>query len=134
MQDFFKDVGLRPKRALELANLVGLVGCVLVIAAASTGSGVAGAKSVGGGFTTRKLARRFVHTLVPIALAYVAAHYMTQLLFQGQAMAYLASDPLGHGWNLFGGARRRRSTTGSSARRRPGTGRSASSWSATSRR
>ena len=29
---------------------------------------------------------------------------MTQLLFQGQAMAFLASDPLGEGWDLFGGA------------------------------
>ena len=28
---------------------------------------------------------------------------MTLLLFQGQAMAYLASDPLGRGWDLFGG-------------------------------
>jgi hypothetical protein len=32
-----------------------------------------------------------------------AEHYMTQLLFQGQAMAFLGSDPLGRGWNLFGG-------------------------------
>ena len=66
--------------------------------------GAWGAKTVGGGFGTERLARAFVHSLVPIALVYVAAHYMTQLLFQGQAMAYLGSDPLGRGWNLFGGA------------------------------
>ena len=41
------------------------------------------------------LAGEFVHTLVPIAAAYVGAHYFTLLLYQGQAMAYLASDPLG---------------------------------------
>ena len=40
---------------------------------------------MGGGFGHRELARTFVHTLVPIALAYVAAHYLTLLLFQGQA-------------------------------------------------
>ncbi|MEJ7718069.1 MAG: hypothetical protein WKF31_08935 [Thermoleophilaceae bacterium] len=41
---------------------------------------------------------------MPIALVYAAAHYMTLLIFQGQALGYLASDPLGCGWNLFGTA------------------------------
>ena len=41
---------------------------------------------------------------MPIALAYVAAHYFTLLLFQGQALAFLASDPLGDGSDLFGSA------------------------------
>ena len=50
------------------------------------------------------LARAFAHSLVPIALAYVGAHYLTLLPFQGQAMAYLASDPLGDGSDLFGTA------------------------------
>ena len=66
--------------------------------------GVVGARSVGGGFTTERLARAFVHTLVPISLAYVAAHYFTLLLFQGQAVEFLASDPLGEGSDLFGTA------------------------------
>src|SRR6185312_5826168 len=51
-----------------------------------------------------RLARAFVPSLVPIALAYVSAHYFTFLLFQGQAVAYLTSDPLGDGSNLFGTA------------------------------
>ena len=50
----------------------------------------------------RVLAGSFVHSLVPIALVYVAAHYFTFFLFQSQAMWYLVSDPLGEGWNLFG--------------------------------
>jgi hypothetical protein len=41
---------------------------------------------------------------VPIAVVYVLAHYLTFLVFQGQEIGYLASDPLGHGWNLFGTA------------------------------
>jgi hypothetical protein len=101
---FFHGVGFSLLHSLELTNLVGLTGCVLAIAGFYR-LGIAGAKSVGGGFETGDLGRRFAHTLVPIALAYVAAHYMTQLLFQGQATAYLASDPLGHGWDLFGGAK-----------------------------
>ena len=35
--------------------------------------GIGGAKSVGGGFGAGRLSRAFVHSLVPIALAYVAA-------------------------------------------------------------
>ena len=66
--------------------------------------GIMGARSVGGGFTSERLARAFVHSLVPIALAYVAAHYFTLLLFQGQAIGFLASDPLGDGSDLFGTA------------------------------
>ena len=46
----------------------------------------------------------FVHTLVPIAAVYVLAHYFSLLAYNGQAIAYLASDPLGKGWDLFGTA------------------------------
>jgi hypothetical protein len=52
-----------------------------------------------------ELARLFVPTLLPIALAYHVAHYLTYLLVAGQLVIPLASDPLGHGWNLFGTAR-----------------------------
>jgi hypothetical protein len=66
--------------------------------------GIIGVKSVGGPYTTQQLANRFIHTLVPIALVYVAAHYLTFLLWQGQAIWALASNPLGHGTNYFGTA------------------------------
>ena len=39
---------------------------------------------------------------MPIAAVYVAAHYFTFLIFEGQAISYLASDPFGQGWDLFG--------------------------------
>jgi hypothetical protein len=42
--------------------------------------------------------------LVPIALAYITAHYFTFLIYQGQAIGYLISDPLGNGANIFGTA------------------------------
>lgn len=50
----------------------------------------------------RDLGARFVHSLIPIALAYAVAHYFSLLAYQGPAMGYLVSDPLGHGANLFG--------------------------------
>jgi hypothetical protein len=53
---------------------------------------------------TVTIARSFVHTLVPIAAVYVLAHYFSLLAFNGQAIAFLFSDPLGRGWDLFGTA------------------------------
>jgi hypothetical protein len=66
--------------------------------------GMLGARSAGGGFDAQTLARAFVHSLVPIAAVYVAAHYLTFLVFEGQAIRYTAADPLGQGWDLFGWA------------------------------
>ena len=100
---FFQDLGLSPQNSLELAFLLGLTGTILLIYGFYR-LGVVGARSVGGGFSTGRLARAFAHSLVPIALAYVAAHYFTLLLFQGQSISFLASDPLGEGSDLFGTA------------------------------
>jgi hypothetical protein len=100
---FFQDRGLSPQHALEATFMLGLIGVVLFVAGFYW-LGVLGAKSVGGGFSARRLAHEFVHSIVPIALAYVAAHYFTLLLFQGQAIAYLISDPLGKGSDIFGTA------------------------------
>ena len=58
----------------------------------------------GGGRPTGVVARAFVFSLVPIALAYHLAHYLTYLLIQGQLIVPLLSDPFGRGWNLFGTA------------------------------
>jgi hypothetical protein len=50
------------------------------------------------------IACRFALSLVPIAIGYHLAHYLTFLLIQGQYIIPLASDPFGWGWNLFGTA------------------------------
>ena len=52
----------------------------------------------------RELARRFAHTLIPIAAAYLVAHYFSALAYNGQDAWRLASDPLGDGSDLLGGA------------------------------
>lgn len=48
------------------------------------------------------LSDAFLPSLVPIALAYVVAHYFSLVVLQGQYMATLFSDPFGNGWDLFG--------------------------------
>jgi hypothetical protein len=100
---FFRDLGLAPQTSLEVTFLIGLIAAILFVYGFYR-LGVIGAKSVGGGFTTERLAGAFIHSIVPIALAYVAAHYLTLLLIQGQAIGFLASDPLGDGADLFGTA------------------------------
>ena len=50
------------------------------------------------------LARTFVFSLVPIALAYNIAHFISLLFISGQLIIPLASDPFGFGWDLFGTA------------------------------
>jgi hypothetical protein len=39
--------------------------------------------------------------LVPIAVGYLVAHYLTYLLIDGQRIAIAISDPFQRGWNLF---------------------------------
>jgi hypothetical protein len=103
IQKFFENLGMSAEHALESTFAVGLIGAVLLIGLLYR-LGIEGAKSVGGGFTASRLGATFVHSLVPIALAYVSAHYLTLLLIQGQAIVVLASDPLGDGSDIFGTA------------------------------
>ena len=87
----------------RLVNTIGLLAGVGLVAGFYA-LGIAGAKSVGGEQTAERLRRGFIHSLVPIALVYVIAHYLTFLLFEGQAIFALISDPLGKGWDIFGTA------------------------------
>jgi hypothetical protein len=50
----------------------------------------------------RSLAPDFVLPLVPIAFAYLVAHYFSLFVIQGQFIYSLISDPFGRGWDLFG--------------------------------
>lgn len=108
----FRDLGLSQQTALEAAFFVGLVAAIAIVLGFYM-LGVAGARGAGGTLSVRRLARAFAPSLVPIALAYVAAHYVTLLLYQGQAVVepssspfgFLASNPLGEdGTDLFGTA------------------------------
>ncbi len=49
-----------------------------------------------------EVARVFVLSLVPIALAYNMAHFISLLTIQGQGIIPLLSDPFGFDWNIFG--------------------------------
>lgn len=53
---------------------------------------------------TLEVARRYIFSLLPIAIAYEVAHYVSILVIEGQRVMYLISDPFGAGWNIFGTA------------------------------
>jgi hypothetical protein len=54
--------------------------------------------------TVTEIAGLFIYSLVPIAIAYHLAHYLSYLITAGQLIIPLASDPYGIGWNVFGTA------------------------------
>lgn len=100
---FFRDVGLPNQQPISAAFTVGILAGVLVVSAFYR-LGVAGMRSVDPDRTPGELARAFGHTLVPIAAAYVVAHYVGLLAYNGQAIGSLISDPLGDGSDLLGTA------------------------------
>ncbi|MEA2347217.1 MAG: hypothetical protein QOG62_1004 [Thermoleophilaceae bacterium] len=103
LQGLWGVLSLGPAVTLQLTFASGLFICIFLVGGFYR-LGILGAKSVGGGKTTHELAWTFVHSLVPIGVAYVMAHYVSLLVVQGQSMLYLISDPLGQGLDLFGTA------------------------------
>ena len=104
--DALESLGLSPERALEGSFLIGLTATVALVYGFYR-LGIAGAALVGDQLTAERLKGAFAHTLVPIAFAYAAAHYLSFLVFQGQAMWFLASNPFGEqGVDIFGTADR----------------------------
>jgi hypothetical protein len=88
--------------AYELLGTVGLLGMVALV----TGAYLAATRQNPWARHGQKVPveRRFVHSLLPIAVGYTVAHYFSLVVFQGQAGYLLASDPFGRGWDLFGTA------------------------------
>jgi len=104
LQDFFTSAGASLGLGLELAYVVGLLVAIAMVGALWR-LGTEGMPRAGAAVTGRvELSRRFAHTLIPIAAAYVVAHYFSLLAYNGQDLWRLASDPLGDGSDLLGGA------------------------------
>jgi hypothetical protein len=83
--------------AIQTAGLVAVIGIVTLAYLLAMRTA---ARIVGGEW--HALAVRFSPSLVPIVLAYFAAHYFSFLVLEGQLGLIRLSDPFGVGWNLFG--------------------------------
>lgn len=102
---WFRDVGFDPNTSIRLTDTIFMLLCFGGVALIYA-LGVRGMRSVRGAPSIAKLRSGFAHTLIPIALAYLVAHYFSLFVFQEQAqVGYLLSDPLGNGTtDLFGTA------------------------------
>ena len=103
--DRLADAGLGLTTALRLTDTIFIALCFAGIALVYL-LGVRGMRTVRGAPSLATLRTGFAHTLIPIALAYLLAHYFSLFVFQEQAQfTYLLSDPLGTGsTDLFGTA------------------------------
>jgi hypothetical protein len=100
------DAGLSARDAQILLGTLGLVAMVTFAITAfllcSRLSAVVGRLPSATRFGS--IATAFAPSLVPIAFAYVVAHYFSFFWFQSQQVIRLASDPFGRGWDLFASA------------------------------
>jgi hypothetical protein len=103
--EWLLDRDVDPTLALRATNSV-FMALTIAAVAGIYWVGVRGMRSVRGtSLSLGKLGRTFAHSFVPIALAYLVAHYFSLVVFQEQAQfTYLLSDPLGDGSDLFGTA------------------------------
>ncbi len=103
--EWFVEAGFGLTSSLRLTDTIFMLLCFAGVALVYL-IGVRGMASVGGAPPLKKLRTGFAHTLIPIAFAYLVAHYFSLFVFQEQAQfTYLLSDPLGTATtDLFGTA------------------------------
>jgi hypothetical protein len=102
--DWIHDLGFGTIASFRITNSIWLL---LVLAGVGLlyWLGIRGMHTVRGSPGVRELFGSFAHTLIPIALAYIVAHYFSAFVYQEQAQfTYILSDPLGDGSDLFGTA------------------------------
>jgi hypothetical protein len=79
------------------------VGLLIFIAVVATTFSLA-ARATGGldREQRRALPGELAHSLIPIVVGYIFAHYLSYLVERGQQAIFALADPLGRDWNLFG--------------------------------
>ena len=87
--------------AAWLMRGAGLLAAIALVAAAYLAATTLAQRIV---HSRRSLAREFTLSLVPIALVYAVAHYLSLFVNQVRYAWPLASDPFGKDWDLFGTA------------------------------
>ena len=103
--EWLVDAGIGLSASLRLTDTIFMLICFAGVALVYL-IGVRGMATVRGAPPLDKLRSGFAHTLIPIAFAYLVAHYFSLFVFQEQAQfGYLLSDPLGTAsTDLFGTA------------------------------
>ncbi len=100
-------IGVNPldfpgRSAVALANTLGLLGAFATLMACYGAAVWLGWRLTGRpGWLSESLGA-YVISIVPIALGYHVAHYLTAFLVDAQYAAIAFNDPFSRGWNLFG--------------------------------
>jgi hypothetical protein len=86
--------------SMTLLGTLALIGFILLVLLTYSGATLlAGRLSTS---SRTALPRLFAHSVVPIVLGYVIAHYLTLFILEGQRTLIYLSDPLSNGANVFG--------------------------------
>jgi hypothetical protein len=95
-----RDVGVSPTVASSALRTLGLIVFISVVAVTFS----LAARATGGVDRERRraLPGQMAHSLIPIVVGYIFAHYLSYLVERGQQAVFALADPFGHGWNLFG--------------------------------
>jgi hypothetical protein len=92
--------GVPPSVSSSVLRTAGLIVFIAVVALTFT----LAARATGG--VNRRLRRalpgEMAHSLIPIVVGYIIAHYLSFLVERGQQSIFALGDPLGRGWNLLG--------------------------------
>lgn len=93
-------LGLAPTLSSSLLRTVGLIVFISVVAVTFS----LAARATGGvdAEQRRALPGQLAHSLIPIVVGYIFAHYLSYLVERGQQAVIALSDPFGRGWNLLG--------------------------------
>ncbi|MGD1257609.1 hypothetical protein ACKUT9_25645 [Mycobacterium seoulense] len=95
-----RGIGLSPTLSSSLLRTVGLIVFISVVAVSFS----LAARATGGVDSRhrRALPGQMAHSLIPIVVGYIFAHYLTYLVERGQQAVFALADPFGRGWNLLG--------------------------------
>lgn len=93
-------LGAPPALASSALRTIGLLVFICVVAvtfslAARATGGVSPAQR-------RELPGRMAHSLIPIVVGYIFAHYLSYLVERGQQAVFALADPFARGWNPLG--------------------------------
>ncbi|MCO5732231.1 hypothetical protein [Rhizobium sp. SSA_523] len=104
-------VGVNPlefpgRSAIILSSTLGLLATWLAMMVLFYGSVWLGSVWLGSAWTRQpswtRTAGRLIYSIIPIALVFQFAHYLTYALVEGQNFAKAIADPFGLGWNITG--------------------------------
>ncbi|MGV0042226.1 hypothetical protein [Mycobacterium colombiense] len=95
-----REFGAPPTLASSMLRTVGLIVFICVVAVTFS----LAARATGGvtAEQRRELPGEMAHSLIPIVVGYIFAHYLSYLVERGQRAVFALADPFGRGWNLLG--------------------------------